>query len=89
MRLLLLVVFLTTTNPAPIVDEDAFFSDALDALQREGAQTMPPGVAGESAVSQFSCWRPGLSRNIGIIEPSCDDVFSSERKQRPETESGR
>jgi hypothetical protein len=30
--------------------------------------SVPPQRQGEQ-----SCWSPGLSRNIGIAEPSCDD----------------
>jgi hypothetical protein len=35
-----------------------------------------------------SCWHPGLSRNIGIAELSCD-VFTSDQGKRPESKDAR
>lgn len=40
------------------------------------AQPMPtsPAQPSPERVSEKSCWHPGLSRNIGIAEQSCDPM---------------
>ena len=46
-----------------------------------------PGKSGLlQQLKQQSCWHPGLSRNIGIAEPSCD-APRLDRGTRPESKS--
>ena len=45
------------------------------ALSNQTANMAPPSPGTTevgSVVDQESCWRPGLTRNIGIAELSCD-----------------
>ena len=52
------------------------------------AQSAPQDPQSQPAPTQFeqSCWHPGLARNVGIAELSCDFVRSERRPDSPNIE---
>jgi len=57
-------------------------SDAMTIAE----QSVPTEAQGKPApkTEKQSCWHPGLSRNIGIAEPSCD-VFTQAPQVPPKS----
>jgi len=56
-------------NLGPARSTGGVVSDAMTIVE----QSVPTGAQGKPApkTENQSCWHPGLSRNIGIAEPSC------------------
>jgi len=57
-------------------------SDARPVAE-QSVPTQAPGKPSPKT-EKVSCWHPGLPRNIGIAEPSCD-VFKSKMQRLPKS----